>query len=114
MEIILRMYAPFMPFITEECNEIIGSSESIHEKKWPSHKENFTSNNFDIAIEIIHKIRVLKSNRKSQGLGVPKLDLKSPYPILEKDLSIIKATARVEEIVISESNELMVEATEDA
>ncbi|MHB8360356.1 MAG: valine--tRNA ligase [Thermoplasmataceae archaeon] len=114
MEIILRMYAPFMPFITEECNEIIGSSESVHEKKWPSNKEDFTSNNFDIAIEIIHKIRVLKSNRKSQGLGVAKLDLKSPYPILEKDLSIIKATARIEEIVFSDSNELTVEATERA
>lgn len=66
--IILKLIAPIMPFVTEEIyqkhyrkNEKI---ESIHLMKWPEKKKVINSNNLDLFINILSKIRQEKSNSK--------------------------------------------------
>lgn len=37
VETLLKLLAPFAPFVTEELYSLLGHSETIHEQAWPSH-----------------------------------------------------------------------------
>lgn len=112
MENILMMYAPFMPFITEECNEIIGSKESIHNKTWPIGINLQYEGVFEQSIEIIHMIRALKSNLKTSGLTLRSARVGSSIPVQKDELQIIKAVSRLNAIETKHEEKLTVEAIE--
>ena len=68
---ILKLIAPIMPFITEEIyQENFKKQEkdkSIHTGKWPEYekgKEQEKTEDFDLFIEILGRIRQEKSNNK--------------------------------------------------
>ena len=112
MESILRMYAPFMPFITEECNEILGFTESIHNKTWPAGINLQDDGSFDQSIEIIHMIRALKSNLKTNGLTLKAVRVGSSNPVQNDELQIIKAISRLNAVETRQEEKLTVEAIE--
>lgn len=112
MENILMMYAPFMPFITEECYEIIGSKESIHNKTWPIGINLQYEGVFEQSIEIIHMIRALKSNLKTSGLTLRSARVGSSIPVQKDELQIIKAVSRLNAIETKHEEKLTVEAIE--
>ena len=112
MESILRMYAPFMPFITEECNEILGFIESIHNKTWPAGINLQDDGSFDQSIEIIHMIRALKSNLKTNGLTLKAVRVGSSNPVQNDELQIIKAISRLNAVETKLEEKLTVEAIE--
>ncbi len=114
MESILRMYAPFMPFITEECNEILGFTESIHNKTWPVGINLQDDGIFDQSIEIIHMIRALKSNLKTNGLTLKAVRVGSSNPVQNDELQIIKAISRLNAVETKQEEKLTVEAIESA
>ena len=114
MENILRMYAPFMPFITEECNEILGFSESLHNKTWPVGINLQSESTFEQSIEIIHMIRTLKTNLKTKGLTLKAFRIGSPNPIQNDELQIIRAISRLNSIEIRPDDKLTVEASESS
>ncbi|MHB1493206.1 MAG: valine--tRNA ligase [Thermoplasmataceae archaeon] len=110
MDSILRMYAPFLPFITEECHEILGFSGSVHDKQWPEEALQSRKTSFDTAIEAIHKIRTLKSALKAKGSDLKKVRLGNTGKIGSQEIAIMKAATRLEEIIEFNSGELSVEA----
>ncbi len=112
MESILRMYAPFMPFITEECNEILGFTESIHNKTWPAGINLQDDGTFEQSIEIIHMVRALKSNLKTNGLTLKAVRVGSSNPVQNDELQIIKAISRLNAVETRQEEKLTVEAIE--
>ena len=65
---ILKLIAPIMPFITEEIylENFVGfeGEKSIHISQWPEYEKEEKSDELDLFIEILSKIRQEKSNNK--------------------------------------------------
>ncbi|MCA1841196.1 MAG: valine--tRNA ligase, partial [Actinobacteria bacterium] len=70
----LRMFAPFLPFVTEDVwHTIYDEPGSIHTARWPSLNEfgdGFDTGCFDVAVEVMTFIRKVKSEAKV-SLKVP-------------------------------------------
>ncbi len=57
-EILLKLLAPFAPFITEELWSILGNSYSIHQSSWPEAREELLKDEtVKIAVQINGKVR---------------------------------------------------------
>ncbi|MFA7319797.1 MAG: valine--tRNA ligase [Parcubacteria group bacterium] len=64
---ILKLFAPFIPFVTEEIYSLLfDSNQSIHQQRWPQAEPRFQDERFteigDELIEIINRIRHFKTN----------------------------------------------------
>ncbi|KKT26085.1 MAG: Valine-tRNA ligase [Parcubacteria group bacterium GW2011_GWA2_43_9b] len=102
---VLKMYAPILPFITEEIYLTIykdtEKSKSIHISNWPSKievKSNVDILDFSEAIEAIDEIRKYKSeNNISLGKEIEDYKLKTKVNI-EKYGDFIKKAIRVKKI----------------
>lgn len=104
---IIKMLAPFMPYITEEIYQKYyketEKEKSIHISKWP--KYNFLSKSkkaektLDSTIEIITKVRQEKSkNQKSMKIPI-NLSLNSEqYSLLENILEDLRGVCQAKEI----------------
>lgn len=95
---ILKMFAPIIPFITEELFE---GKESIHISEWPKEKEIeylLDISDFDKAIEAIDEVRKYKSeNQLSLGSEIKEYKLSTDVN-LEKYKDFIKKAIRVENL----------------
>lgn len=57
-EILIKLLAPFAPFITEELWSILGNSYSIHQSSWPEAREELLKEEtVKIAVQINGKVR---------------------------------------------------------
>ncbi|MEA2452118.1 MAG: valyl-tRNA synthetase [Actinomycetota bacterium] len=91
LDVVLRLFAPFVPFITEEVWSTMDKDGSIHLAKWPTTEELGTTEDtgaFDVAVTLLAQIRKVKSEAK--------VSIKTPV-----DRLVIKATAA--DLVLFES-----------
>lgn len=102
---IIGLYAPFVPFITEELWQKIykqyEGGETLHLTKYPEINSEYDTDvdNVDIALNILKTVRTLRTERKI-GNGA-KLDvLTIPTDTPEFLHAFIKSAARANEIVL--------------
>ena len=94
---ILKMFAPILPFITEEIYQNF-SKESIHISGWPENKETKTEDDFLEAIAAVDEIRKYKSeNQISLGAELEEYKLKTKVD-LDKYGEFIKKAIRVKSL----------------
>jgi valyl-tRNA synthetase len=85
----LRLFAPFMPFVTEEIWSwrfaADGSSRSIHTSAWPGAEETSAipapahADAFECAVEVLRKIRSTKTQaKKSLRWPIAQLEVRGP------------------------------------
>jgi valyl-tRNA synthetase len=105
---IIKMYAPIMPYITEEIYhsyfDKFEKDISIHLSKWPEviKKLNFSQaelDEFSQAVELIKEIRKFKSANQF-SLAVELDDFQSPIAISEKHREFVSLVGRVKNIII--------------
>lgn len=87
---IIKLYAPILPFITEEVYQMffkeIEGDKSIHLSKWPKESVDWiTKENFDIdfmkALNVIERVRKYKSdNQISQGKEIGEYKIEGDRP----------------------------------
>jgi len=98
---ILKMFAPIIPFITEEIYNLSGEKESIHISEWPKEKtinQSLDISDFDKAIEAIDEIRKYKSENKiSLGAEIDEYKLKTDVNI-EKYKDFISKAIKVKNL----------------
>jgi len=107
LDAILRMFAPIMPFVTEEIYTSI-YGKSIHKQSWPSEIMDEDTKKGDTAVEIITRVRAYKSqHHMSQGSEVDTVYIKTNID-LQDFLDDIKNTVRAKNIEIEDGNKLEV------
>ena len=114
LENILKLFAPFVPMITEEIwTTMHPDKESIHIQDWPQKInldfKKITSNEFEIAREAISSLRKEKTSQEI-GLGkeigqVKLITNDSKKSLLEKILPDVKDAARAESIELVIDND---------
>ncbi|AAT43117.1 valine--tRNA ligase [Picrophilus oshimae] len=113
MENIIKMYSPIMPFITEELyHEFNKDSLSVSLEKYPEYNEDYIfdgAEDFDYIIDIINKIRAIKSNMKMSMAAPISISLKGNEKIINDSAEIIKSVMHVENLKISNSDNIEIE-----
>ena len=67
LDVVLRLFAPFVPFVTEEVWSTMGKTTSIHVSLWPKVgdlPETEDPGAFDVAVGLLTQIRKAKSEAK--------------------------------------------------
>lgn len=113
---ILILYAPVMPFITEEVYSMVpfsGKKESIHQERWPEHVEELTfreeEREMDYIIGVISKIRSLKTSLKlSMGAKLDKVSISGKADLITRYRDMIKSIMKIDNIEVTESMEISV------
>ena len=102
---IIGLYAPFIPFITEELWQKIyrdfESGETLHLTQYPEVKEEYNTDveTMNVALEILKRVRGLRTERKiGNGAKLETLTIPSDTP--EVLHGLIKSAARANEIVL--------------
>jgi valyl-tRNA synthetase len=89
LEVVLRLFAPVLPYTTEEVwNEKRSEPKSIHLEPWPVADELPTAQDdgcFDVAVEVLARIRKAKSEGKV-SIKWPVADLNVDGPRAKLDL----------------------------
>ena len=114
---VLKMYAPVMPFITEEVYNRLpypGKGKSIHLERWPEKGPEFSflkeEKELDYIMQAVSGIRTLKSSLKlSMSTRLEKVILSGDSKILARHSDIIKNLMRIEDLEIKESGEITAE-----
>ena len=98
--LILKMFAPIIPFITEEIYSLLTNEKSIHVSSWPKTiNTNEPDEDFKKAIECIDEIRKYKSENKiSLGKEIEEYKLKTDID-LEKYKEFIQKAIKVKRII---------------
>ncbi len=114
---VLQLFAPFMPFVTEEIYSWY-NEKSIHLSSWPEYEEFYVDDNAeisgDLATEIISYVRKFKSDKQvSQKEEIENINLCYPEDKIKYLKSVektIKMTTKAKNIVYKEiSDELEIE-----
>jgi len=102
---IIGLYAPFVPFVTEELWQKIykefEGGKTLHLTKYPEAQPEYGTNvdNVDIALNILKTVRTLRTERKI-GNGAKLETLTIPNDTPEFLHAFIKSAARANEIVL--------------
>ncbi len=113
----LILYAPVMPYITEEAYHMMpfsSTEKSVHLEKWPEtidgniHADD--EKEMDYIIGAIAKIRSLKTSRKlSMGAKLDSVNISGKSETLKRFENIIKGLMKIQNLNISDSEEIEVE-----
>jgi len=110
---IIGLYAPFVPFITEELwQKIYKDSEggkTIHLTAYPTVNAEYDTDveQMNIALEILKNVRGLRTTRKI-GNGAKLETLTIPENVPEILHGLIKSAARAEKIVLGKETDFIV------
>ncbi len=113
---VLILYAPVMPFITEETYAMCrfpDAKDSVHLESWPIEDRSkvFESQEADIdyILEVISGIRKLKTSQKmSMGAGIDALKVSGRSGIIESHSDLIRSMMRVGTLNVQDSEEINV------
>jgi len=104
---ILKLFAPFIPFITEEIYQIYfkktENEKSIHISKWPEYEKGIpSSKNFQEFQEILSRVRQEKTNaQKSMNseiiLTLPKKYIDETLKDMLEDFKAVTNTKEIKE-----------------
>lgn len=96
---LLRLFGPFIPYITEELHSSIYNSESIHLRgSWPKSIEISHNAEGDLVVEILTLIRKAKTEKGlSVGAEVSIIEVSSPSELSESAKLDLKGAARAAE-----------------
>jgi valyl-tRNA synthetase len=104
MNVVLRLFAPFLPFTTEEIwSQIPSGQGSIHRAEWPR-ANNLPAaeddGSFDVAVDVLGRIRKAKSESK--------VSIKTPVEMLRVEApdDVIASLERVKDDVFAAGNVL--------
>jgi len=110
---IIGLYAPFIPFITEELWQKIykdvEGGETLHLTQYPVVKEEYNTDveQMNIALDILKNVRGLRTTRKvGNGAKLETLTIPSDTPEILHGL--IKSAARANEIVLGKDIDFVV------
>jgi len=110
---IIGLYAPFIPFITEELWQKIykdfEGGETLHLTAYPEVKEEYNTDvsQMNIALDILKNVRGLRTTRKiGNGAKLETLTIPSDTPEILHGL--IKSAARANEIVLGTETDFTV------
>ena len=120
LDVALRLFAPVLPYVTEEVWQSRPDSDgSIHVAPWPKADElpsDADAGNFSAAVEVLTEIRRAKSEaKKSVRWPVEKLVVSGPaarVALLENVLEDLKATGNVGEVEFAAGEEAQAFAVE--
>lgn len=110
---VIKMYAPIMPFITEEIYSTFGYShdrKSIHLENWPTAQNTYDfmeeEKEIDYVVQAIAKVRTLKSSMKlSLAAPLEKVVLKGDKKLLEDSAGVIKELMNISELELIDSED---------
>ncbi len=113
---IIGLYAPFIPFLTEELWQKIyqptEGGKTLHLTEYPSVKGEYNTDVADMqyAIDTVHAVRGLRTDRKiGNGAKLETLTVSRDVP--ESLYELIKSAARANNIVVGDSVDFVVAAT---
>ena len=98
LDVFLRLFAPFMPYVTEEMWQHLQASpsfQSIHLASWPNENDlpleiGADESSYDLAVKITDEVRRMKSQAgKGGGFPVAKLEVRVPQDTLPAVQGII-------------------------
>jgi valyl-tRNA synthetase len=94
LDLALRLFAPYVPFITEELYNVERDEySSVHRARWPQSDEiDSTSDDgcFAAAVSVVTQVRKKKSDAKvSLRYPVTKLTVRGPHPTIDVLNSVI-------------------------
>ncbi|MBU2637934.1 MAG: valine--tRNA ligase [Nanoarchaeota archaeon] len=104
---ILKLFAPIMPYITEEIYQLYFADKekckSIHNSSWPSVDESLIDDKLeekgDYVVEVIAKVRKAKSEKQiSLGKEIKSVTIDKKEADVKEFLDDLKATAKAESI----------------
>lgn len=106
----LRLWHPFMPFITEHVWELANKKEALIVSKWPTSQENFEStlsNNFEITLQIITYINNIRAEYKMGKTSKTNLflDENAKNILSAAEILFIQKRAGVSEIKFNQTKE---------
>ena len=110
---VIGLYAPFVPFITEELWQKIyreyEGGETLHLTRYPDVKSEYDTDvsQMDIALNLLKDVRTLRTERKvGNGAKLETLTIPSDTPEILRGL--IKSAARANEIVLGDGVDFVV------
>ncbi len=114
MENIIKMYAPIMPFITEELyHDINKDAGSISLERYPEYSEDYIfieEDDMDYIILVIDKIRNMKSRLKlSMAAEIENMTIFGHENLINKYSYVLKNMMHIKNITIIENGEIKVE-----
>jgi valyl-tRNA synthetase len=111
---IIGLYAPFIPFLTEELWQKIykdaEGGETLHLTEYPTVKPEYETDvsKMNIALEILKNIRGLRTERKvGNGAKLESLTIPSDTP--DELHGLIKSAARANEIQLGDTIDFVVQ-----
>ena len=114
---IIGLYAPFIPFLTEELWQRIyqptEGGKTLHRTEYPTVNAEYDTDTSDMqyAIDTVHAVRGLRTDRKiGNGAKLETLTVPANVPVSLYEL--IKSAARANNIVVGDSVDFVVATTE--
>ena len=110
-ESILKLYAPIMPFITEELyHTVLNKEGSIHNESWPVSYPAASEEMHRNLEYVIRTISMIRSEASKAGkVSGSSIILHGERELLEKHKRLIEGVTRAEIVSIYESPDLMVQ-----
>lgn len=115
---IIGLYAPFIPFLTEELWQKIympyEGGETLHLTEYPHEKSEYNTDVDDMkyAVDTIRAVRGLRTERKI-GNGAKLETLTIPHDVPDSLYGLIKSGARANNIVVGDTVDFVVAPTEN-
>ena len=110
---ILRMFSPFLPFISEEAYEMIpvkDRKESLQLDKWPDPADmsEYSPTDFEEFVRLVSMIRAYKSSLKmSPGMPMESLTIRTPFDV-SGFVPVLSAMFRIGEVKTVDSDSIQV------
>jgi valyl-tRNA synthetase len=111
MERVLKLFAPFLPFITEHLYQAIYSQDSIHTRgSWPKISNLTKNTEGDLILEILSLVRKEKANKGlSVGSNIRKVLINIDRHLSDSAIYDLKSAVKAVSIELIPNKELAIE-----